>query len=94
MLVAASSASAPSDDDGIADAGEVVDLLAGDVVKEDGAYGNLEDGVFAGVSGAVGAEAVASALRLVLGVEPEVNQGVVAERRLHDDVAAASAVAA
>ena len=50
--------------------------------------------MLAGVSGAVGAEAVAAALGLVLGVETEVDEGVVAEGRGHEDVAAVAAVAA
>src|SRR5208282_4651798 len=44
--------------------------------------------------GPVGTFAVASALRLVLGVEAEVDEGVVALAGFHDDVAAAAAVAA
>ena len=45
----------------------------GGVVVEDGAYGDFEGGVFACGAGAVGAEAVAAALGLVLGVEAEVD---------------------
>ena len=64
VLVAASSASAAGDDDGLVGTGEVVDELAGLVVVEEGTDGDFEGGVLAGVAGAVGAEAVASALRL------------------------------
>ena len=46
------------------------------------------------LAAAVGTHAVLAALRLVLGVVAEVDQRVVALRRLHDDVAAAAAVAA
>ena len=64
------------------------------VVVEEGADGDFEGGVFAGLAGAVGAEAVAAALGLVLGVEAEVDEGVVAEGGGHEDVAAVAAVAA
>ena len=77
-----------SDDDLIVGTHEVVDLLAGDVVEEDRADGDFEDSVLARDAGTVGAEAVASALRFVLGVEAEVDEGVVAERGFHQDVAA------
>ena len=36
---------------------------------------------------------MASALRLMFGIEAEVNQGIVPLARFHDDVAAASAIA-
>ena len=64
------------------------------VVVEQGADGDLEGGVLAGVAGAVGAEAVAAALGFVLGVEAEVDQGVVGEGGGHEDVSAVAAVAA
>ena len=73
---------------------EVVDELAGLVVVEERADGDFEGGVFAGLTGAVGAEAVASALCFVLGVEAEMDQGVVAEGGGHEDVAAVATVAA
>src|SRR5258708_7610151 len=94
VLVASSAASALGDDDGFVGVGEVVDELAGVVVVEEGAYGDFEGGVLAGLAGAVGAEAVAAALGLVLGVEAEVDEGVVAEGGGHEDVAAVAAVAA
>ena len=94
VLVAAASAAAFGDDDGLVGVGEVVDELAGVVVVEEGADGDLEGGVFAGLAGAVGAEAVAAALGFVLRVEAEVDEGVVAERGRHEDVAAVAAVAA
>jgi len=50
--------------------------------------------MFAGLAGAVGAEAVAAALGFVLGVEAEVDEGVVAEGGGHEDVAAVAAIAA
>jgi len=69
VLVAASAASAAGDDDGLAGAAEVVDQLAGVVVVEQRADGDFEGGVFAGLARAVGAFAVAAALRFVLGVK-------------------------
>ncbi len=94
VLVASSAASAFGDDDGFVGVGEVVDELAGLVVVEKSADGDFEGGVFAGLTGAVGAEAVAAALGFVLGVEAEVDEGVVAEGGGHEDVAAVAAVAA
>ena len=94
VLVAASSASAAGDDDGVAGLGEVVDELAGLVVVEDGADGDVEGGVLTGGAGHVGAKAVATAVGLVLGVEAEVDEGVVTEGGSHEDVAAVAAVAA
>src|ERR1700742_400555 len=94
VLVAATAASAFGDDDGFVGMGEVVDELAGLVVVEEGADGNFECGGFAGLTGAVGAKAVTAPLCFVLGIEAEVNEGVVAEGRGHEDVAAVAAVAA
>jgi hypothetical protein len=94
VLVAAAAAAAARDDDLVVGVGEVVDQLAGVVVVEQGADGDLEDGVFAGRAGHVGAQAVAAALGLPLRVEAEVDQGVVGERAGHEDVAAVAAVAA
>ncbi len=94
VLVAASAASALGDDDGLVGACEVVDQLAGGVVVEERAYRDFEGGGLAGGSGAVGAFAVSAALGLVLGIEAEVDQGVVAEGGGHEDVAAVAAVAA
>ena len=94
VLVAAAAATAAGDDDLVVGVGEVVDELAGVVVVEDGADGDFEDGVLAGGAGHVGAEAVAAALGLPLGVEAEVDEGVVGERGAHEDVAAVAAVAA
>ncbi len=56
--------------------------------------GTLRIRLLAGLAGAVGAETVASALGLVLGVEAEVDEGIVAQGRGHENVAAVAAVAA
>ncbi len=94
VLVAATAATAAGDDLLVAGGGEVVDELAGFVVVEDGADGDFEDAVFALVAAHVGAEAVGAAFGLPLGVEAEVDEGVVGEGGAHDDVAAVAAVAA
>jgi hypothetical protein len=94
VLIAAATATAAGDDEALIGLGEVVDELAGVGVEEHGAYGNLEDGIFAVAAGAVGAHAVFAALAFVLGIEAEVDQGVVALADFEDDVAAVSAVAA
>jgi hypothetical protein len=57
-----------------------VDELAGVLVVEHGADGDLRVVEFAVEAGAVGAHAVLAALGLVLGVEAEVDEGVVALR--------------
>ena len=64
------------------------------VVVEQGADGDFEGGGLAGLAGAVGAEAVASALGFVLGIEAEVDEGVVGERGRHEDISAVTAVTA
>jgi len=93
VLVAPSAASALGDDDPFVGLGEVVDQFAGFEVVERSADRYLKDNGFAVEAGAIGAHAVLAALGLVLGVEAEVDEGVVALRGFHDDVAAASAVA-
>ena len=67
---------------------------AGLVVVQHGADRHLQNHILALFAAAVGALAVASALRLMFGIEAEVNQGVVPLARLHDDIAAASAISA
>ncbi len=56
--------------------------------------GTFRSDVDAFAAGFVGAFAVASALRLVFGIETEVDQRVVALAGFHDDVATLAAVAA
>ncbi len=94
VLIAAAAATSAGDDDLVVGGGEVVDELAGGVVVEDGADGDVEGDGLAAVAGHVGAEAVAAALALPLGVEAEMDEGVVREGRAHEDVAAVTAVAA
>jgi len=94
VLVATTAASALGDDDAFVGLGEVVNELAGFLVVQSGTDGDLEGDGFSIESGAVGSEAVLATLGLVLGVIAEMDEGVVALRGDHDDVAAASAVAA
>ena len=93
VLVAAASASTAGDDNGFVGASEVVDEFAGLVVVEEGADRNFVGGGFCGGAGHVGAETVATALGLVLGVEAEVDEGVVRERGGHEEVATMASVA-
>ena len=79
VLITTASAAALGDDDGFVGVGEVVDEFSGVVVEEEGADGDFESRVLAGLAGAVGAEAVSATLSFVLGVETEVDERVVAE---------------
>ena len=94
VLVATTAASALGDDDAFVGLGEVVNELAGFLVVQSGTDGDLEGDGFSIESGAVGSEAVLATLGLVLGVIAEMDEGVVALRGDHDNVAATSAVAA
>ena len=73
---------------------EVMHLLAGVGVVNDGSDGDFEQNVFALAPGFIRAFAVASALSLVFGIEAEMNQRVVSLARFHDDVAALTTIAA
>ncbi len=81
VLVAASAAAALGDDQALVGLLEVVDELAGFLVVKRCADGDLQDDGVAVEAGAVGAHAVLAALRLVLGVVAEVDEGVVALAR-------------
>src|SRR5579862_1842552 len=80
VLVAASATAAFGNDDLLIWVLEIVDELAGLLIVEAGADGDLEDDGAAVLPGAVGAHAVFAPLRLVLGIVAEVNQRVVALR--------------
>ena len=71
-----------------------MNFFSGFVVVQDRADRNFQKNVHALAAGAVGAFAVASALRFVFGIEAEVHQRIVAFAGLHDDVAAFAAVSA
>jgi hypothetical protein len=93
VLIAAATASAARNDEALVGAGEVVDELAGIGVEEHGADRNFEDGVFGVAAGAVGAHAVFAALGFVLGIEAEIDEGVVALAGFEDNVTSVAAVA-
>jgi hypothetical protein len=73
---------------------EIVHQLAGFVVVDDGSDRNLQHDPVAFGSGSVRALAVAPALRLVLRIEAEMHQRVVALAGFHQDIAATPAIAA
>ena len=94
VLVATAAAATAGDDDGFIGVSEIVKQLAGLFVIDEGADGDPQGGGLAGEAGAVGSETVATALRLMLRVEAEVDERVVAEGGRHEDVAAVAAISA
>src|ERR1035437_1494582 len=94
VLVAAAAFAALGDAEFLARLCEIVDALAGGFVVDNGAHGHLDLERCALGAGALAAFAVASAFRLVFGVEAELEQGVGVLAAHHDDVAAAAAIAA
>ena len=94
VLVAAAATAALGDDDFFIGVLEVVDQFAGFLVVEGGADGDLDGDGATIEAGTVGTHAVLPALGFVLRVVAEMDEGVVALGADHDDVAAASAVAA
>jgi hypothetical protein len=93
VLIAATTAAAASDDYLLVGMREVVNQLSGFIVVDRSANRYLQDQVFAFFAGAIGTFAVTTAIGFVLGVETEVNKGVMSLTRHHDDVAAIAAVA-
>src|SRR4029077_10314625 len=94
VLIAASAAPAVRHHHALVRLREIVQALAGLFVIHNSADRDLEHHAFAVAPGAVGAFAVTSALTLVLRVETEVDQRIVALARFQADVAATAAVAA
>ena len=74
--------------------GEIVEALAGGFVVDHGADGHLDVERAALGAGPLAALAVTAALGLVLGVEAELEQGVLVDGGDQHDVAAAAAIAA
>jgi hypothetical protein len=93
MLVAPSAPSALAEDEPVAVLDEIVQYLVRFRIHSDGANWYGQYGMFAVAARAVAAFTVPPALGLVLGVKPEMQQGVVVPVRDQDDVAAAPAVA-
>src|ERR1019366_9136891 len=94
VLVAAPAFAALGHTESFARMGEIVDTLAGGFVVDYRAHGHLDFQRLALGAGALAAFAVAPALRLVFRVEAELEQRIGVLARHHDDVAAATAVAA
>ena len=94
MLVAAAATAALGNHQALVGKLKIVHQLAGFRVEKRRAHRDLKDDVVPVRAGAVGAHSVLTALRLVLGVVAEMDQGVVPLGRLHDHVASAAAVAA
>src|ERR1019366_7817949 len=93
VLVAAPAFAALGDTESLSRMGEIVDTLARGFVVDHRAHRHLDLQRFALGAGALAAFAVAPALRLVLRVEAELEQGIGVLARHHDDIAAAAAVA-
>src|SRR5580692_5724095 len=74
-------------------AGKIVDFVARFRVIHNRSHRHFQQNVFTFTPLAVRTLAVTSALRLVLRIESEVNQSVVALARFHNDVPAITAVA-
>jgi len=92
--VPAAPAAAFGDDKPLLGLGEVEKLLAGIPVVDDGPDGHLHFAVIAVAAGLVRSFPMGAALRLVLRVIAQVEEGVVVEGRHDNDVAAAAAIAA
>src|SRR4029077_12292466 len=92
--VAAASAAATGKNHALRGGEEFVNLLAGLFVVPNRPHRNLQNYVFAFPPALVGAFAMASPLRLVFRIEPEMDQRVVAFAGFHDHVSAFAAIAA
>src|SRR5690606_16111553 len=92
--VAASTHSALQQNDPLARSGEVGEHLLAFLIQHLRADGDLDHEVFRALARAVPAHAVTTAGGFEMLRIPEVDQGVEAGHRLHDDVAAPAAIAA
>src|SRR6185503_12668633 len=88
VLIATATAPATGHNQPLVGMREIVQMLAGFIVINNGPDRNFQDDVFAIASGAVGALAVASALAFVFRVEAEMDERIVALAGFHNDVAA------
>src|SRR5450432_2196933 len=94
ILIAAPAATALGDQHPLARRREVSERLAALCVERQRANGDLQDHVRAGMSGAIGAFAVAAAIRFEFAVVAVTQQRVVVGIRFQIDAAAVAAIAA
>ena len=92
--VALAAAPAARDEEPLAGSRKIVQALAGGLVVNHGADGHLEVDRVAFGPGAIAAFSVAAALRFVLGIKTELDEGVLVLRGYQEDIAAAAAIAA
>ncbi len=88
MLIPASTAPTLRNHDRLIRPRKVVDQLARQIVVQQRAHRHLQGRHFARIARAVRSQPMSAPLRLVLRVEPEMHQRIVAQRRRHQDVAA------
>src|SRR5207249_3168848 len=94
MLVALAALTAESHREALTGVGEIAEALAAHLVVHHGAHRQLElDAVAVGPC-AIAAFAVASALRLMLGVKTKLQESILVLGGNHNDIAAAPAIAA
>jgi hypothetical protein len=91
--ISPTASTASSRDPGFPVLRKVVQLLAGFEIVDGSADGNLHRNTLAFVAGTLATFAVPTALRLVFGIEAEVQEGIAVDGRHHYDVAASPAVA-
>src|SRR6267142_3719705 len=94
MLIAASAASAGSDEDALAGSGEVGERFLGSAVIDHRADRNLQNHVRAGMAGAIRTFAVAAAIGFEFAIVAVAEKRVVVWVRFEVDAAAIAAVAA
>jgi hypothetical protein len=94
MLVAASTSATVRNQNALPGHRQIRDGLTALVVENERANGNPKNHVFAGVAGAVGAFAVATAIGLEFAIVTVAEEGVVVQIGFHIDAAAMAAVAA
>ena len=94
VLIASAPAPAARNHQALIGTGEIVNALASVGIVENRPDRYFQNDVVALLPGSVGTFAVTSSLCLVLRIEPEVHEGIVALARLHDHIPTMSAIAA
>ena len=94
MLVAAPTTPAVNEDDALSGLGEIGEALAGLLVGNDGAHGDEENHIVAGMAAALGAFAVASAIGAKFAIEAITQQSVIVLVGFEHNAAAMAAIAA